>query len=188
MAITRFEDLPSTNSPINSENLNGNFDELGVKVGTSVDNNYRTNIIKGLNGNASIVVDGEEIYSKGAVLYDGGTAGSDLSSPISFNDSLANYERIEIYYGTTRPYYISNLYSNYGQHTYFEPSLQFYYPSNADSSFDIYITLLDISQNAMKLHSTRGSRTVTVSSSGAIKNTRSTTSSTIKIFKVIGYK
>ena len=65
MAITRFEDLPSTNSPIISENLNGNFDELGVKVGTSVDNNYRTNIIKGLNGNASIVVDGEEIYSKG---------------------------------------------------------------------------------------------------------------------------
>lgn len=64
MAITRFEDLPSENSPINSENLNGNFDELGVKVGTSVDNNYRTNIIKELNGNASIVVDGEEIYSK----------------------------------------------------------------------------------------------------------------------------
>lgn len=65
MAITRFEDLPSENSPINSENLNGNFDELGVKVGTSVDNNYRTNIIKGLNGNASIVVDGETIYTKG---------------------------------------------------------------------------------------------------------------------------
>lgn len=49
MAITRFEDLPSENTPINSENLNGNFDELGVKVGTSVDNNYRTNIIKGKN-------------------------------------------------------------------------------------------------------------------------------------------
>jgi hypothetical protein len=45
MAITRFEDLPSENSPINSENLNGNFDELGVKVGTSVDNNYRVNIL-----------------------------------------------------------------------------------------------------------------------------------------------
>lgn len=45
MAITRFEDLPSTNSPIISENLNGNFDELGVKVGTSVDNNYRVNIL-----------------------------------------------------------------------------------------------------------------------------------------------
>ena len=27
MAITRFQDLPSENSPINSENLNGNFDE-----------------------------------------------------------------------------------------------------------------------------------------------------------------
>ena len=40
------------------------LDELGVKVGTSVDNNYRTNIIKGLNGNVSIVVDGEEIYVK----------------------------------------------------------------------------------------------------------------------------
>ena len=49
MAITRFQDLPSENSPINSENLNGNFDELGVKVGTSVDNNYRTNIIKSKN-------------------------------------------------------------------------------------------------------------------------------------------
>jgi hypothetical protein len=45
MAITRFQDLPSTNTPINSENLNGNFDELGVKVGTSVDNNYRVNIL-----------------------------------------------------------------------------------------------------------------------------------------------
>lgn len=45
MAITRFQDLPSTNTPINSENLNGNFDELGVKVETSVDNNYRTNIL-----------------------------------------------------------------------------------------------------------------------------------------------
>lgn len=49
MAITRFQDLPSTNTPINSANLNGNFDELGVKVGTSIDNNYRTNIIKGKN-------------------------------------------------------------------------------------------------------------------------------------------
>lgn len=49
MAITRFEDLPSENSPINSENLNGNFDELGVKVGKSVDNNYRTNIIYNKN-------------------------------------------------------------------------------------------------------------------------------------------
>ena len=68
MAITRFQDLPSENSPINSENLNGNFDELGVKVGTSVDNNYRTNIIKGLNGNASIVVDGEEIYKQHKII------------------------------------------------------------------------------------------------------------------------
>lgn len=49
MAITRFQDLPSTNTPINSANLNGNFDELGVKVGTSVDSNYRTNIIKSKN-------------------------------------------------------------------------------------------------------------------------------------------
>lgn len=32
MAITRFQDLPSTNTPINSTNLNGNFDELGAKV------------------------------------------------------------------------------------------------------------------------------------------------------------
>ena len=45
MAITRFEDLPSTNTPINSANLNGNFDELGTKVGTSVDNNYRVNVL-----------------------------------------------------------------------------------------------------------------------------------------------
>ena len=49
MAITRFQDLPSENSPINSENLNGNFDELGVKVGTSVDNNYRVNVLHSKN-------------------------------------------------------------------------------------------------------------------------------------------
>lgn len=49
MAITRFQDLPSTNTPINSENLNGNFDELGVKVGTSVDNNYRVNVLHSKN-------------------------------------------------------------------------------------------------------------------------------------------
>jgi len=49
MAITRFQDLPSTDTPINATNLNGNFDELGVKVGTSVDSNYRTNILKGKN-------------------------------------------------------------------------------------------------------------------------------------------
>lgn len=49
MAITRFEDLPSTNTSINSEHLNDNFDELGVKVGTSVDNNYRTNILYNKN-------------------------------------------------------------------------------------------------------------------------------------------
>lgn len=49
MAITRFEDTPSTSTPINSANLNGNFDELGAKVGTSIDSNYRTNIIKGKN-------------------------------------------------------------------------------------------------------------------------------------------
>lgn len=136
----------------------------------------------------SINVDGEEIYSKGTTIYDGGTTGSDLSSPISFSDSLANYERIEIYYGTSRPYYISTFYSNYGQHQYFEPSLQFYYLNNADSSFYIYITLLTISQSAMELHSSRGSRTVTISSNGTITNTKSTTSSTIKIYKVIGYK
>ena len=136
----------------------------------------------------SIVVDNDEIYSKGTTIYDGGTTGSDLSSPISFNDSLANYERIEIYYGTSRPYYITAFYSNYGQHQYFEPSLQFYYLNNADSSFYIYITLLTISQSAMELHSSRGSRTVTISSNGTITNTKSTTSSTIKIFKVIGYK
>ena len=136
----------------------------------------------------SINVDGEEIYSKGVTLYNGGTTGSDLSSPISFSDSLANYERIEIYYGTSRPYYISTFYSNYGQHQYFEPSLQFYYLNNADSSFYIYITLLTISQSAMELHSSRGSRTVTISSNGTITNTKSTTSSPIKIYKVIGYK
>lgn len=49
MAITRFQDAPSTNTPINSANLNGNFDELGAKVGTSIDSNYKTNIIKGKN-------------------------------------------------------------------------------------------------------------------------------------------
>lgn len=49
MAITRFQDLPSTSTPINSTNLNGNFDELGAKLGTSIDSNYRTNIIKGKN-------------------------------------------------------------------------------------------------------------------------------------------
>lgn len=49
MAITRFQDLPSTSTPINSANLNGNFDELGAKVGTSVDNTYKTNIVIGKN-------------------------------------------------------------------------------------------------------------------------------------------
>ena len=49
MAITRFEDLPSTNTSINSEHLNENFDELGVKVGTSVDNNYRVNVLHSKN-------------------------------------------------------------------------------------------------------------------------------------------
>lgn len=61
MAITRFEDLPSTNTPINSTNLNGNFDELGVKVGTSVDNNYRVNVLHSKN-----LFDGKAIYFSNA--------------------------------------------------------------------------------------------------------------------------
>lgn len=71
MAITRFQDLPSTNTPINSANLNGNFDELGAKVGTSIDSNYKTNIIKGINlFDKSSVVNNTRLGTDGSVITD----------------------------------------------------------------------------------------------------------------------
>lgn len=71
MAIKRFKDLPSTDTPINSANLNGNFDELGAKVGTSIDSNYRTNILMGKN-----LFDKNNFNVLDGLISDGGTLAS----------------------------------------------------------------------------------------------------------------
>lgn len=82
MAITRFQDLPSTNTPINSTNLNGNFDELGVKVGTSVDNNYRANVLHSknlFNGNSFSNRSGNGVtttFNNSEITFNGTTSGA----------------------------------------------------------------------------------------------------------------
>ena len=67
MANTNWENLPSTNTPINDENLNKISAGI-VNIGTSVDSSYRTNIIKSKNlFNANNVLNGMGIASGGTI-------------------------------------------------------------------------------------------------------------------------
>ena len=47
MALTEFQNLPSTKTPLNAENLNGNFDELNKKITSLKTSNVLENITIG---------------------------------------------------------------------------------------------------------------------------------------------
>ena len=112
MAITRFQDLPSTDTPINSANLNGNFDELGAKVGTSIDSNYRVNIIKNKNLlNPSNIITG--IYS--------------IANGNYVADSNARCTKNKIKIDNTKNYVLSVTTSSTGNYMYV-----FFYDNNAN--------------------------------------------------------
>ena len=48
MSLTNWKNLPNTSTPVNETNLNNINSDL-INVGTSIDSNYKTNIIKGKN-------------------------------------------------------------------------------------------------------------------------------------------
>lgn len=71
MSLITFENLPSTNTPINAQNLNNNFDELNTGI---------TNL-------------------QPVTLWTNSSPSSSfLSQQITLNDSLENYNYIEVVY------------------------------------------------------------------------------------------
>lgn len=77
MANTNWENLPSTNTPINSTNLNKISNGL-VNVSTEVDNTYRVNFLHSKN-----------LFSNNPVYYNNSTS-SDISNGVRIT-AIANY-------------------------------------------------------------------------------------------------
>lgn len=88
MALVQFTDYPNTDTPINSENLNNNFNEiLGRTKNThsdSTEENY--------------CCDYENKYFGGVELYNNSTGSA---GEITLSDSIDNYSRIKIFYTST---------------------------------------------------------------------------------------
>ena len=179
MTRIRFEDLPSTNTPRNAENLNklnnvvisstepttGEevwIDDINKKIYTKNDNGVY-----------------EEFYSKGVTLYENSTGSS---GNITLSDSVANYTRIKIFYKTK--YGISEL----------ENSHEYYNPNNKtivlmQTDYDGYpsmyhtISSYNVSSNTI---------TFMTNITAMIRNNVSpqmwSAENAISIFKVIGFK
>lgn len=83
MSLIKFEDYPSTNTPISAENLNNNFDEVVLK----------TQIL-----NEKITSDKDTYscdYINGTTLYEDSTG---TTGDITLNDSAVNYTYLEVFY------------------------------------------------------------------------------------------
>ena len=79
MANTNWENLPSTNTPINDENLNKISAGI-VNIGTSVDSSYRTNILHSKNlwhfDKSSTLLGITTTFSNSEVILNGTTTGT----------------------------------------------------------------------------------------------------------------
>lgn len=88
MALVQFTDYPNTDTPINSENLNNNFNEtLGRTKNThsdSTEENY--------------CCDYENKHFGGVELYNNSTGSA---GEITLSDSISNYSKIKIFFTST---------------------------------------------------------------------------------------
>ena len=78
MALITFENLPSTNTPINAENLNNNFNELDSGI-SALDTKIDT-------------------YNQVTLWTNPSPTSSFAGQQITLNDSLENYNYIEVLY------------------------------------------------------------------------------------------
>ena len=150
MALIEFEDLPDTSTPVNANNLNNNFDELSDNI-----NDLSENV-------------------KGTVLYNN-SSGS--NGQITLSDSVANYDYIEIFYGSI----------NRGGMN----SVKVYNPNNTRADFFIGSFFEDTAYiNNKRVAIANNAITNVTYGNGAFTTTGTTvgTQNSIYIYRVVGYK
>lgn len=89
MALIEFKDLPDTSTPLNSANLNNNFNEVNNKIGdlTQLETTDKTNIVNAING---VVESGSNDNGKW-IKYANGTM---IETNTKYVDSLTSSRQI----------------------------------------------------------------------------------------------
>lgn len=86
-----FENLPSTNTPLNASNLNTLQDNVEIAINATISNTYGTSQTEGYSQ--------EYINSRRTTLYENDTWSGNQGN-ITLSDSTANYDYLEVFYAT----------------------------------------------------------------------------------------
>lgn len=169
-----FEDLPSTKTPLNAENLNKMqdnvetfIDEVQVNIDEKIDE---------LETNINFTLE----FLQPTILYESSTGQN--SGTIELNDSVINYKRIKFFYFDGDGVYSSTEVYDANTKTI---SLQSVKTGN-DGQYAIIIYMQNITINNNKVSFDSNSRALVVNSNGSIHSAGKGTSETI--YRIEGYK
>ena len=169
-----FEDLPSTKTPLNSENLN----KIQDNVETFIDE-VQVNIDKKID-ELEININSTSEFLQPTILYESSTGQN--SGTIDLNDSVTNYKRIKIFYFDGDGVYSSTEVYDVNGKTISLESLK----HGKDGQYAIIIYMQNVTVNNNQVNFLTNGRALVINSNGSIHSAGSMDTETI--YRIEGYK